>query len=83
MEDEFIQNQERLKPQEEKNEVMKNDYTPCFLACWRGEMQGGHPLFKHHFLFFYFSLALHYVRNQYFKINLKISGSIYDSFSLV
>jgi hypothetical protein len=24
MEDEFIQNQERLKPQEEKNEVMKH-----------------------------------------------------------
>jgi hypothetical protein len=25
MEDEFIQNQERLKPQEEKNEVIKHD----------------------------------------------------------
>ena len=29
MEDEFIQNQERLKPQEEKNEVMKDMHT-CF-----------------------------------------------------
>ena len=27
MEDEFIQNQERLKPQEEKNEVMINSST--------------------------------------------------------
>ena len=39
MEDEFIQNQERLKPQEEKNEVMKYPsgvYTSLEMTPWCG-----------------------------------------------
>ena len=41
MEDEFIQNQERLKPQEEKNEVMKDMYTcfPGFLSFLKNKGQ--------------------------------------------